>query len=249
MGHRVVHAGNATMLRLRENRAILKPMIQTDVRTLQAVAGGSKADTVAALRARMQAMETAPEVAEEEVVETFTPLDNLLPTGGLPRHQAIQCAPCPMFVAELIAHLSARGGHVGVVGWPLLSFAHIADSGDASKVVAVPDPGPDPWQVATVLAEGLDLVVLHGPAGELSPTRARPILAKLRGGQACVLSVGPRLPGTPTAIDAAVHTYRGIGRGTGRIAGLDIAVRVRSKGHRDARGTITCGARRRLAAV
>ncbi len=94
----------------------------------------------------------------------------------------------------------------------------------------------------------MDLIVHHGPPGELSPAKARPVWAKIRGGQAAVLTVGARLPGTAVRIGAEVSTYRGIGKGSGRIRGVDIDLAVDSK-KGTARGSLTMGEARRLEAV
>ncbi|MGV0362831.1 hypothetical protein ACUY2X_12225 [Corynebacterium minutissimum] len=217
-------------------------MNQTGVR----VAGGSRADQIAALRAQIQRLET-PDVAADvqpdvDILAVPEGLSALLPSGGLPRKQATACAACAALVVELVSHVSAAGGHVGIVGWPDLLLAQVAEEGDVSRVIVVPDPGAEPWAVTGVLCEGLDLVV-HKGLGELSPTRARPVLAKVRGGQAALLTVGVRLPGTVTEIDADVVAVRGVGRGSGRIRGVDIEVRVASKSARPRRGVLTCGER------
>ncbi|MDO5031236.1 hypothetical protein [Corynebacterium sp.] len=230
-------------------------MNQTGVRIDGAVAGLSRAERIAALRARIDAVENSAAPARQpkvqpavEVVGVPSALAGLLPAGGLARRQAVACSECAALAVELITHVSAHGGHVGVVGWPNLSLAQVAEEGDVSRVVTVPDAGADPWAVTGILCEGLDLVI-HRGTGELSPTRARPVLAKLRGGQAAVLTVGTRLPGTSTALRAEVVTFRGVGKGSGRIRGLDIDVHVDSKGRNPVRGVVTCGQRRRLEAV
>ena len=218
---------------------------QTSVRLEKAVAGLSRSDRVAMLRTRMRAMERGP---EEELVDTLPGLARLLPAGGLARRQVVHCASCPALVVELICHLTARGGYVGVVGWPDLLLAQVAEEGAIERVVTVPDPGLESWMVTGVLAEGLDLVIHHGPPGEVSPTKARPVLAKVRGGRAAVLTVGTRLPGTAVGIGARVSAYRGVGKGSGRIRGVDMDVEVTSK-QGASRGVLTVGERRRLEAV
>ena len=202
-------------------------MNQTSVRIAEVASGQSRADQIAALRAQMHKLEaprTAPAVQpDEEVVEVPSSLARLLPGGGLARRSAVYCGECPALIVELVCHISAQGGHVGVVGWPELSLAQVAESGDLRRVIVVPDPGAEPWAVTGVLAEGLDVVIHRG--------------------------VGVRLPGTTTEIEAEVTSFRGLGRGSGRINGVDIAVNVESKGVRARRGTVTCGQRRRLEAV
>ena len=197
------------------------------------------------LRTRMRAMERGP---EEELVDTLPSLARLLPAGGLARRRVVYCANCPALVVELICHLTACGGHVGVVGWPDLLLAQVAEEGAIERVVTVPDPGLESWMVTGVLAEGLDLVIHRGPPGEVSSTKARPVLAKVRGGRAAVLTVGTRLPGTAVGIGARVSAYRGVGKGSGRIRGVDMDVQVTSK-QGVSRGVLTVGERRRLEAV
>ena len=197
------------------------------------------------LRTRMRAMERGP---EEELVDTLPSLARLLPAGGLARRRVVYCANCPALVVELICHLTVRGGHVGVVGWPDLLLAQVAEEGAIERVVTVPDPGLESWMVTGVLAEGLDLVIHRGPPGEVSPTKARPVLAKVRGGRAAVLTVGTRLPGTAVGIGARVSAYRGVGKGSGRIRGVDMDVEVTSK-QASVHGVLTVGQHRRLEAV
>ena len=213
---------------------ILKNMSQTHVRKV-------KADQIAALRAQVAELEGSETVAGE-VLPVMASLNSCLPGGGFPRQQVTHMANCPALVVEIIAQASAAGKYIAVIGWPDLSLVQVGESGDLSKVVAIPDPGADAWALVGILAEGIDMIVCRGPEVTLSPARARPALAKIRGGQAAVLSVGTRIPGAGVQVAAEVVAYRGIGRGTGRIRGFDIAVQVRSKGtHGPARTVVTCG--------
>ncbi len=165
----------------------------------------------------------------------------LFPGGGLPRRAVSHVSDTPALVVELIAQVAAKGGFCGVVGWPELSYAGVPAE-DAGRVVAVPEPGIDPLGVAGVLAEGLDLVVLHTPQRlELSPVRARPLLARLRQGRAALVAVGTRVPSPALEVAGEVVAIHGVGRGSGRITGLDIRVRVQAKGARPASGVITLG--------
>lgn len=210
--------------------------------------GLSRSERVAALRSRMAALgsEQAPEVeevADEGVIGVPSGLASVLPGGGIPRQQVMSLSNSPALAVEIISHVTAAGGHVAVVGWPELLLAQVVEQGDLSRVVAIPDPGADPWSITGVLVEGMDVVFHRGAPVELSPARARPILARVRAGQAALVTIDARLPGTALHMDANVVGYHGIGRGTGRIRGVDIAVRTEAKGMRPKSTTIFCGQR------
>lgn len=211
--------------------------------------GLSQAERISVLRARMNTLEAPTPAAGPAVIAVPAPLAPLLLGGGLARRSVTQISDCPALIVELIAHCTAGGGQVAVVGWPELSFAGVVDSGgELARIITVPDPGPEPLEITAVLVEGVDLVVHHGQ-GELSPTRERPLLAKLRGGSAALLLVGARVVSPAAAINARVSTYHGAGTGTGRINGVDIAVTVRSLGGPATSTTFTLGQRPRLRAV
>ena len=156
-------------------------------------------------------------------------------------------------VVELLGQVVSAGGRAGVVGWPELSYAAVA--ADAlERVVAVPEPGIDDLSVAGVLAEGLDLVVLHTrTALQLTPVRARPLLARIRKGQAALVCVNVAVPSPALTVTGALAQFHGIGRGTGRITGIDFDVRAQAKGYRPASARVTLGTggveKRRLRAV
>ncbi len=217
------------------------------------LSGLSRAEQVELLRSRMGALgggAPQPAVGEPEVIATPSELVRLLPGGGLARRAVTEVSDCPALIVELIAQVTATGGHVGVVGWPELSLAGVVDNGNLDNVIAVPDPGVDPLGIIGVLVEGLDLVVARWPAPlELSPVRVRPLLGKLRGGQAALVLIGATVPSPHVRIDAEVTTFRGIGRGSGRIRGVDIAVRVEAKGQARASTTVTVGRRAELRVV
>ena len=210
--------------------------------------GLSRSERVAALRTRMAALGSeqdseVEEVANEGVIGVPSGLSSVLPGGGLRRRQVVSLSDSPALAVEVISHVTSAGGYVAVVGWPELLLAQVVEYGDLSRVVTIPDPGADPWSITGVLVEGMDVVFHHGAPVELSPARARPILARLRAGQAALVTVGARLPGTALSVDAHVVGYYGIGRGTGRIRGVDIAVRAEAKGLRPKSTTILCGQR------
>lgn len=208
------------------------------------LAGLSRGERIELLRSRMG----APKLSTTSILQAPPELGQLLPQGGLARQAVTEIADCPALIVELISHTTAAGGHVGVVGWPELSLAGVSEQGNLDRVIVVPDPGVDPLGVAAVLVEGLDLVIVRS-TGQLSPVRARPLLAKLRGGSAALVFVGVQIASPAARIGATVSTFRGIGPGRGRIQGLDIHVHVAAKGHRPMQGIMTVGRRAELRAV
>ena len=190
------------------------------------------------LRQRMAAMTgtdglaaASQQVYEPEVVRLPKMLAGCFPGGGLLRRSASHMSDCALLAVELIARVTRVGGFVAVVGWPELMFAGVIDSGgDVSKVVAIPDPGGSGLAVATVLAEGMDLVLYRSASPQhVTPTNARPLLAKIRGGTAALVLVGANIPSPHAHIDAHVQRIHGLSCGGGRIRGVDLAVTVRTK--------------------
>ena len=204
----------------------------------------SIADKVAELRLRMAAMDAAaPHRAVEDVaiLPVSGPLSIVLPNGGLPRRAVTHTSDTPALVAEIIDQVVRADGQVGVVGWPELSYAGISAS-HLEHIIAVPEPGTEDLAVAGVLAEGLDLVVVRTRAAHtLTPVRARPLLARLRKGNAAFVIVNASVPSPALTVTGCITQFHGIGRGTGRIQGIEMNIRVRSQGSAPAASTIVLG--------
>lgn len=180
-------------------------------------------------------------VAGEGVLSVPGGLAQVLPGGGLPRRAVTQVSETPALVVELLERVAEAGGTIGVIGWPELSYAGM--SADAlERVIAVPEPGIEDLAVAGVLAEGLDLVVLRTrTALHLSPVRARPLLARLRKGDAALVAVNVAVSSPALRVSGQIAQFHGIGRGTGRIRGIDVRVRATAKGWPGATATLTLG--------
>lgn len=186
--------------------------------------------------------DAAPQVmAGEGVLSVPGGLAQVLPGGGLPRRAVTQMSETPALVVELLDRVAGAGGTVGVIGWPELSYAGMS-AGALERVIAVPEPGIEDLTVAGVLAEGLDLVVLRTRTElRLSPVRARPLLARLRKGNAALVAVNVAVPSPALRVSGQVAQFHGIGRGTGRIRGIDVRVRATAKGWPGATATLTLG--------
>ena len=187
--------------------------------------------------------QVAPKVvADDDVLPVAGGFSQVLPNGGLPRCGVTQVSDTPALVVELLDRVAGAGGSVGVIGWPELSYAGITAEA-LERVIAVPEPGIEDLAVAGVLAEGLDLVVLRTrTALQLSPVRARPLLARLRKGNAALVAVNVAVPSPALRITGQIAQFHGIGRGTGRIRGIDVRVRAEAKGWPGATAMLTLGA-------
>ncbi|MCK7674790.1 hypothetical protein [Corynebacterium pygosceleis] len=173
-----------------------------------------------------------PGVPSAGVVPVPENLADCLPRGGLLRREVTAVGDCPALVIELIAAATGNGARVAVVGWPDLLLAGIPDAGgNLDRVVVIPDPGPRPFAVTGMLVEGMDLVIhrWNGEDTAVGVSQARPLLARTRRGTAALIVIGARLPAPSVRIGADIVAYHGIGAGSGRIRGFDIAVEVTVK--------------------
>ena len=157
----------------------------------------------------------------------------LLP-NGLPKGTVAVLSGARSLAVGMAAAVSAAGGHVAVVGLPDFGLLAAAEMGaDLSRVAVIPNPGIDPVEVAAVLMDGLDLVVL-GLAGRSVPaTRARAVIARARQRGCTLLVTQGQWQGASMRMDARVCGYditgaaAGAGRCGGRISGVRVAIRAR----------------------
>lgn len=226
--------------------------LPTTVPALPDLSDMSRAERIGALRSGMAAMGAAvPELEQhsgqpattqfrrEDVLAAPAIFSPFLPGGGLPRRAVTHATEQPLLAVELLAHVTARGGHAAVIGWPDLAYAGVIDAGGVcDRIIAVPDPGPEPLSIVAVLCEGLDLVLYRGPVLTLSATRARPLLARLRAGTAALMLSGTRVAAPALTVDSEITGYVGIGPGRGRIRGVELSLRVSAKGRGPVRGRV-----------
>jgi hypothetical protein len=107
---------------------------------------------------------------------------------------------------------------------------------DLSRIAVIPEPGADPVEVAAVLMDGMDLVVL-GLSGRSVPAgRARAVVARARQKGCTLLVTGGDWQGASTRLEARVCGYEvtGAGRGKptpgcGRISRVRLAMRARGR--------------------
>ncbi|WP_157108857.1 hypothetical protein [Corynebacterium aquilae] len=178
----------------------------------------------------------------QDVVPLGGAVGGLLPGGGLPRRAVSHVSASSVWLADVLAQCTAAGLFVAVVGWPDFVYAQVADEGDLSRVIVVPDAGKDPLHTVGVLAEGVDVVLFRSARSwQISPTRVRPLLSRVRSGVAAVLFSGATVPSPAVSLDARVSGFHGAGRGVGRIRGVSVSVQVRAKGQPPRVATVDIG--------
>ncbi|MBJ8347412.1 hypothetical protein [Antrihabitans sp. YC2-6] len=206
-----------------------------------ALSGLSRQERLELLRSRIAAVPARGEAknlriplgAEEEstqVLQVPGALADLLPFGGLVRGSVVSIAGASSLLVGLLASVTAGGGHAVVIGRPRLGLLAACEMGaQLGRIALVPDPGPDPVEVAAVLLDGMDLVVLGLGGATVSPTRARAVVARARS-KGCTLVVADgQWSGAELRLDARVVGYGGLGRGSGRLRSLQLAVRAQGR--------------------
>jgi hypothetical protein len=132
-----------------------------------------------------------------------------------------------------VAAVTAEGGHAAIVGQPDVGLLAAVEMGaDLSRIAVIPEPGSDPVEVAAVLMDGMDLVVLGLGGRSVPATRARAVVARARQKGCTLLVTGGDLQGASTRLEARVCGYEvtGLGRpGIGRISRVRLAMRAKGR--------------------
>ncbi|MGV0991687.1 MAG: hypothetical protein ACOYBX_11105 [Mycobacterium sp.] len=166
--------------------------------------------------------------AGESLLPVPESLAGLLP-AGLPRGTVAVLSGARSVQVGMAAAVTAAGGHVAVVGVPDFGLLAAAEMGaDLSRLAVIPNPGTDPVEVAAVLMDGMDLVVL-GLGGRCVPmTRARAVVARARQRGCTLVVTQGDWQGASMRMDARVRGYQvTAASGFGRIAEVQVSVRLR----------------------
>ena len=159
------------------------------------------------------------------------------PPTPLPRGTVAVLSGARSLPLSMVAAVTAEGGHAAIVGQPDVGLLAAVEMGaDLSRIAVIPEPGADPVEVAAVLMDGMDLVVL-GLGGRTVPaTRARAVVARARQKGCTLLVTGGDWQGASTRLEARVCGYEvtGAGEGTptpgcGRISRVRLAMRARGR--------------------
>jgi hypothetical protein len=151
---------------------------------------------------------------------------------ALPRGTVAVLSGARSLLLSMVAAVTAAGGNVAIVGQPDIGLLAAVEMGaDLSRLAVIPDPGTDPVEVAAVLIDGMDLVVLGLGGRRVPQTRARAVVARARNRGCTLLVTDGDWQGAPTRLEARVCGYEITagsggtpGCGFGRIRGVRLQV-------------------------
>src|ERR1700749_1884097 len=114
--------------------------------------------------------------------EARLPVPQLLATvlpDALPRGTVAVLSGARSLSLSMVAAVTAAGGNAAIVGQPDVGLLAAVEMGaDLSRLAMIPDPGTDPVEVAAVLMDGMDLIVLALGGRTVPLTRARAVVAR-----------------------------------------------------------------------
>ena len=132
---------------------------------------------------------------------------------------------------SMVAAVTAAGGNAAIVGQPDIGLLAAVEMGaDLSRLAVIPDPGTDPVEVAAVLIDGMDLVVLGLGGRRVPQTRARAVVARARHKGCTLLVTDGDWQGASTRLEA-------------RVCGYEITAGSRGARLPDSDGSAGCGCR------
>ena len=154
-------------------------------------------------------VERAAEVlpASESLLSIPESLAAVVP-GGLPRGSVAVLSGAGSLPVSMAAAATAAGGHAAIVGLPDFGLLAAQEMGaDLSRIAVIPDPGADPVEVAAVLMDGMDLVLLGLGGRSVSATRARAVIARARQKGCTLLVARGAWHGSAIRLAARLHGY------------------------------------------
>ncbi|AYE94475.1 hypothetical protein C0J29_06415 [Mycobacterium paragordonae] len=162
------------------------------------------------------------------------PAEDLVSSGPalLPPGTVAVLSGARSLVLRMVAAVTAGGGNAVIVGQPDIGLLAAVEMGaDLSRIAVIPDPGNDPVEVAAVLIDGMDLVVLGLGGRRVTRTRARAVVARARQKGCTVLVTDGDWEGASTRLEARVCGYEltpsfggGTPPGVGRISGVRLQI-------------------------
>ncbi len=215
-----------------------------------ALAGRSRDEQLAELRGRIARVDcrigagARARVRAADVLEVPGALGDVLPDGGLARGTTVRCGRGSVLTG-LLAAVTGGGRSAAVVGGTSLGLLAAHEMGAQLDRLALVDPTRgDPGEVASVLLDGLDLVVLDVDDIVVPPSRWKVITARARASGSVLIVSGRhvRTPGTNLDLSAHPIGYTGLGRGHGRVRAVHLEVTVTDRAGQPRRSHLTLAA-------
>ena len=130
-------------------------------------------------------------------------LPDALPQGTVAVLSGARSLPLSM-----VAAVTAAGGNAAIVGQPDIGLLAAVEMGaDLSRLAVIPNPGTDPVEVAAVLMDGMDLVVLALGGRSVPLTRARAVVARAHQKGCTLLVTDGDWQGASIRLEARVCGY------------------------------------------
>ncbi len=143
--------------------------------------------------------------------ETKLPIPQLLADvlpDALPRGTVAVLSGARSLPLSMVAAVTAAGGNAAIVGQPDIGLLAAVEMGaDLSRLAVIPDPGADPVEVAAVLMDGMDLVVLALGGRSVPQTRARAVVARAHQKGCTLLITDGDWQGASVRLEARVCGY------------------------------------------
>lgn len=143
--------------------------------------------------------------------EARLPVPQLLATvlpDALPRGTVAVLLGARSLPLSMVAAVTAAGGNAAIVGQPDVGLLAAVEMGaDLSRLAVIPDPGTDPVEVAAVLMDGMDLIVLALGGRSVPLTRARAVVARARQKGCTLLVTNGDWQGASIRLEARVCGY------------------------------------------
>lgn len=164
-------------------------------------------------------------------------LADVLPEA-LPRGTVAVLSGARSLPVSVVAAVTAAGGNAAIVGQPDVGLLAAVEMGaDLSRVAVIPDPGTDPVEVAAVLMDGMDLIVLALGGRSVPLTRARAVVARAHQKGCTLLVTDGDWQGASMRLQARVCGYETTEDtpGFGRISKVRLEVCAQGRAIRRAR--------------
>lgn len=127
---------------------------------------------------------------------------------SLPRGTVAVLSGARSLLLGMVAAVTAAGGNAAIVGQPDIGLLAAVEMGaDLSRLAVIPEAGTDPVEVAAVLIDGMDLVVLGLGGRRVPQQRARAVVARARQKDCTLLVTDGDWQGASTRLQARVCGY------------------------------------------